>query len=148
FNVPAGTYSLTARKYGYTPATQTGVVVTAGGDTTQDFTMVTAPSVTVTGTVTDASGGNWPLYAQRVITTPGAPVFTAFTDPVTGQYSISLVTGNTFTFGVTAISGGYQPGGGPLPLVHSLSGGGADWTLTVDPVACSAPGYGRTGLAE
>ena len=47
--------------------------------------MSTAPSETVSGTVTDGSGAGWPLYAKLVITATGAPVFTVFTDPVTGE---------------------------------------------------------------
>jgi hypothetical protein len=149
FNVPAGTYSLTARKYGYSPATQPNVVVDAAQTTTQDFTLVTAPSVTVGGNVRDDSGGNWPLYAKVVITTPGAPVFTVFTDPVSGNYSIPLVTGNTFHFKVTAVSAGYAGGGGDLALAP-VGGGGitADWPLSVDQAACNAPGYERVGLSE
>jgi len=141
FNVPAATYSLTASKYGYTPSTQAGVVVDAGATTAQDFTLVTAPSATVSGNVRDASGGNWPLYAKLVITTPGAPVFTTFSDPVTGDYSISLVTGNTFKFAVTAVAPGYSPGGGQVPLAPAGGGATADWTLQVDPATCDAPGY-------
>ena len=146
FAVPAGTYGLTASKYGYAPASVTGVSVAVGGQTAQDFVLVAAPSVSVTGTVHDASGGGWPLYARLVITTPGGPTLTTFTDPVTGAYSISLVTGNTFRFRVAAVTPGYAAGGGLLPLAHAAPGGSAaDWTLTVDPVACDAPGYGFVG---
>ena len=149
FDLPAGTYSLTAAKYGYTPAAQAGVAISVGGNTTQDFVLSTAPLETVSGTVTDGSGGNWPLYAKIVITAPGAPVFTVFTDPVTGTYTIPLVTGNTFRFNVTAVSSGYALGGGLLPL-DPAGGAGvvADWTLTVNSSTCSAPGYDRTGLSE
>ena len=149
FDLPAGTYSLTAARYGYTPATQAGVDVSVGGNTTQDFVLSTAPLETVSGTVTDGSGGNWPLYAKIVITAPGAPVFTVFTDPVTGNYAIPLVTGNTFRFSVTAVSSGYGPGGGLLPLAPAGGAGVvADWAMTANSSTCSAPGYSRTGLSE
>ena len=149
FDLPAGTYSLTARKYGYSPATETDVEITVGGSTTRDFTLSTAPSETVSGTVTDGSGAGWPLYAKLVITTPGAPVFTVFTDPVTGNYSIPLVTGNVFRFAITTAAPGYTQGGGLLPL-DPVGGAGvdADWTLAVDATTCNAPGYSRTGLQE
>ena len=99
--------------------------------------------------MTDGSGAGWPLYAKLVITATGAPVFTVFTDPVTGHYSIPLVTGNVFRFAVTAAAPGYQPGGGLLPLDPAGGGGvDADWTLSVDATACDAPGYSRTGLQE
>jgi hypothetical protein len=146
FDVPAGTYNLTASKYGYSPSNAQGLTVAAGGQTAQDFALVPAPSVTVGGTVRDASGGNWPLYARLVISTPGGPTLTTFTDPATGAYSVSLVTGNTFRFRVTAGTPGYAAGGGLLPLAHASPGGTpADWTLTVDPVSCDAPGYGLVG---
>jgi hypothetical protein len=146
FDVPAGTYSLTASKYGYTPVVAPNVSVTAGGQTTQDFVLVAAPAATVSGTVRDGSGGNWPVYAKLVISTPGGPTLTTFSDPVTGAYSISLISGNTFRFKVTAVAGGYASGGGLVPL--SPAGATVDWTLTVDPVACNAPGYLRQGLSE
>jgi hypothetical protein len=144
FDLPAASYSLTAAKYGYSPSTQPGVVVTVGGQTTQDFTLSTAPSENVSGTVTDGSGAGWPLYAKIVITATGAPTFTVFTDPVTGAYSLPLVTGNTFKFAVTAVAHGYSAGGGNLQ-VDPAGGGGvvADWTLSVDPTTCDAPGYGN-----
>ena len=149
FDVPAATYSLTAAKYGYTPVTADDITISVGGSTTQDFVLSTAPLESVHGTVTDGSGAGWPLYARIVITAPGAPVFTVFTDPVTGVYTIPLVTGNTFGFAVSAVAPGYAAGGGSLTL-NPAGGGGvvADWTLEVDPVSCDAPGYGRTGLSE
>ena len=120
-----------------------------GGHTTQDFVLATAPLETVSGTVTDGSGGNWPLYARIGITAPGAPVFTVFTDPVTGHYTIPLVTGNTFQFTVTSVLAGYGLGGGLLPLAPAGGAGVvADWALTVNPSTCNAPGYSRTGLSE
>jgi hypothetical protein len=149
FDLPAGTYSLTARKYGYSPETAEDVPVTVGGSVTADFTLSTAPSEVVSGTVTDGSGAGWPLYAKIVITATGAPVFTTFTDPVTGGYSIPLVTGNVFRFAVTAAAPGYAPGGGLLPLDPAGGGGvDADWTIPVDSTTCDAPGYSRTGLQE
>ena len=124
FAVPAGTYSLTATKYGYFPSTVDNVVVTAGGDTMQNFTLTVAPPVTVTGNVRDASGGNWPLYAKIVITTARGPILTVFTDPATGNYSIPLVTATTYTFHVSAVSSGYQ---GALAMVTAQIGTTADF---------------------
>jgi hypothetical protein len=138
FGLPAGTYSLTATKYGYFPTTVPNVVITQGGNTVQDFVLTVAPLVAITGNVRDASGGNWPLYAKIVITTARGPVLTAFTDPATGNYSIPLVTDTLYNFHVTAVSSGYNPGGG---AVTAQSGVVADFTLDVDPTACIAPGY-------
>jgi hypothetical protein len=142
FLVPVGTYSMTASKFGFLPASASGVVVTDGGDTVQDFTLTPAPSVVVNGIVTDGSGGAWPLYAKIVVTAPGAPTSTLYTDPVTGYYSLTLVQGITWSFAVSAP--GYVPGGGSLPLVPTMPVV-ANWVLLVDAVACTAPGYAANG---
>ena len=149
FDLPAGTYSLTARKYGYSPVTVEDVDITVGGSATADFTLSTAPLETVSGTVTDASGAGWPLYAKIVITATGSPVFTVFTDPVTGAYSIPLVTGNNFKFVITAEAPGY-PQGVVFIQVDPVGGSGIihNFGLGVDPTTCNAPGYSRTGLSE
>jgi len=140
FQLPAGSHGLTATKYGYVPGAAT-VSITAGGDTVQDFVLSPAPTVSVGGTVTDASGAEWPLYARIVITTPEGPTSTVFADPVTGQYATTLFASANYNFTVTAVSPGYLPGGGPVPLVARPSDATADWTLAIDPIACNAPGY-------
>ena len=110
----------------------------------QDFALDTAPSVAINGVVKDGSGGGWPLYAKVVITAPGAPTFTLYTDPVTGYYSQVLVSGLTYNFQVTAVSAGYLPGGGSVPLGTLTLAPAAtvvNWDLVADLVACKAPGY-------
>ena len=147
FAIPVGTYTVTAAKFGYLPSSVPGVVITDGTTTTQNFTLAAAPSVLVNGTVKDGSGGGWPLYAKVVITAPGAPTYTVYTDPVTGYYSQTLVQGITWSFAITAP--GYLPGGGSLPL-NPTQPIVSNWTLTVDANACNAPGYSAaiTGLFE
>jgi hypothetical protein len=136
-------YDMTASKYGYFSATADDVPVTDGGDTVQDFVLTQAPSAMVNGVVRDGSGGGWPLPAKIKITAPGAPTFTIYTDPVTGYYSQVLVLGTVYNFTVTALVPGYNPGGGPLDLGASPAGGAIvkNWDLTVDGLACTAPGY-------
>jgi hypothetical protein len=142
FNLPVGSYDMTATKYGYFPGSANAVQVTDGGDTVQDFQLQTAPSTLVNGTVKDA-GGNWPLYAKIVISGPGFPGASLYTDPQTGYYETSLVTGIQYTFVITAVSAGYQAGGGVLDL--SALGNRPDvvknWLLSADTLACNAPGY-------
>ncbi len=140
--LPVGTYNMLVTKYGFLPGSASGVPVTDGGDTIQNFTLSPAPSVLVNGVVRDGSGGGWPLYAKIVITGAGAPTFTIFTDPVTGYYSITLVTGITYNFAITAVSPGYNPGGGSLPLL-STAPIVQNWDLTVDALTCNAPGYSQ-----
>jgi hypothetical protein len=150
--LPVGTYDMTASKYGFFPATANGIGVTDGGDTVQNFTLEAAPSTLVNGTVKDAAAG-WPLYAKIVVTAPGAPSFTLYTDPVTGYYSLTLVQGGTYTFAITAVSSGYAPGGGSLPLLSQgnvPNGVVQNWLLSADALACNAPGYtlNTSGLFE
>jgi len=130
----AGTYSVTASKYGYVSSTVPGLVVTPPGTTTQDFTLTAAPHSTISGVVTDATTG-WPLYARiDIFGFPGSPVFT---NPVTGAYSVPLING-PYTFTVSAMSGGYTPT--VLPIVVSADAT-QDFALDVDSIACTAPGY-------
>ena len=60
----AGTYDVTVGADGYQDDSASGVVVTSGNDTVEDFSPTSQPMVTVSGTVTDSSGHGWPLYAR------------------------------------------------------------------------------------
>jgi hypothetical protein len=143
FTLPVGFYDMTASKYGFFPGSATGVEVTDGGTTTQDFTLGAAPSTVVNGVVKDSAGG-WPLYAKIVITAPGAPTFSLYTDPVSGYYAQQLVQGVTYNFAITSVAPGYAVGGGSLDLGGFAPAGAAvvkNWTLSADLLACRAPGY-------
>src|SRR5262249_27816340 len=101
----------------------------------------------VNGLVRDGSGQGWPLYARLVVSGPaGFPGATLFTDPVTGYYSITLPTGGTYAFAVTAVGPGYVPGGGALDLPAPALAAAptalvANWSLSTAPT-CDAPGDG------
>ena len=100
--LPVSTYSVTASAFGYNPQTVNGVVITNGGTTTQDFSLTSAASHTVDGTVTDAGTG-WPLYATISISGDGGyPGATIYTNPADGYFSITLVDGMAYTFTVSA----------------------------------------------
>jgi hypothetical protein len=136
-NLPVGTYDLTAAAFGYGSATATGVTVAAGGQVTRDFALTPTGSSTLSGTVTDGSGHNWPLYAK--VTVDGAPGGPIFTDPKTGFYSVDLPRGQTFVLHVTPVYTGYQTvdfrvGIGDTDVVHNVA-------VPVDALACDAPGY-------
>ncbi len=132
----SGTYTVTGQLYGYYPEEITGITVISGTTTTLDIPMDPAPFYTVTGQVIDAQAG-WPLYARIDISGyPGGPVWT---DPLSGEYSISLAAGIEYTFNVSAWSEGYQTTSrvvGPLGSPQT-----EDFNLQADLVACSAPGY-------
>ena len=140
FDLVAGTYDVTASKYGYAPSTVTGVVVVPPATTTQDFALTAVLESTISGVVRDATTG-WPLYARLDIY--GYPDSPVFTDPVTGAYSVGLVIGD-YTFTINAMSGGYTPS--VLPLTVSADAT-QDFALAVDQIACTAPGYESTPAA-
>ncbi|NWF64511.1 MAG: carboxypeptidase regulatory-like domain-containing protein [Chloroflexi bacterium] len=132
--VPPGTYSATASKYGYIDGNASGINITNGGTTIQNFTLSSAPTHTVSGVVTDATTG-WPLYAQ--INISGFPNGPVFTNPVTGAYSVNLVA-DTYTFTTTAMSGGYNVDSTPVVVAGDLT---QNITLNANLTSCSAPGY-------
>ena len=152
--LPAGTYDMTVTKFGLVPGSATGVVVTDGGTTTQDFVLDVAPQVLLNGVVRDGSGAGWPLYARLRITAPGFPGATVFTDPATGYYAVTLVTGISYAITVNAVTPGYGISLVVLPLdgpaANDPGGIVQNFSLTVDPTACNAPGYGvvSDGLTE
>ncbi|MGH3158460.1 MAG: carboxypeptidase regulatory-like domain-containing protein [Streptosporangiaceae bacterium] len=138
--VPDGTYSVSAEAFGYKTLTASGVTISTGQTTTQNFTLKSVPSHTLTGTVTDGSGHKWPLYAT--ITVSGYPGGAVYTNPTTGRYSIDLPDSNTYTVTVTPVYPGYNT------ATASVKIGDADKTkdfkVTVDATTCDAPGYGFT----
>ena len=141
-NLVDGTYSVTASKYGYVSSNAPAVVVAVPGPTTQDFSLASASTSTISGVVTDATTG-WPLYARLdIFGYPSSPVFT---DPVTGAYSVNLVDGN-YTFTVSAMSGGYTDS--VLPLV--VAGDATQNFALAAAASCTAPGYtpGSTIISE
>ncbi|RME09359.1 MAG: hypothetical protein D6802_12295 [Ardenticatenia bacterium] len=137
-NVPTGTYTVTVSAYGYVPLTQTNVVVNEGLTTTLAFTLTSAPTYVVSGTVRDARTGQ-PLYAQILI--PQAPVGAVWTNPTTGFYSVTLAAQIAYTFEVHAWVDGYNTerrAVGPLTAPQQ-----EDFALLVNETTCNAPGYHR-----
>jgi N-acetylneuraminic acid mutarotase len=132
---PDGSYTPQATLYGYHTATGSTVTVTSGGTLTRNFTLTRLAQATVSGTVTDASGHGWGLYAQ--ITVPGTPVV-GYTNPLTGKYSLRLPVGS-YTLQVSAQTPGYEPGTTTVHVTGTAAS--ANVGLQVDPLACSAPGY-------
>jgi len=133
----AGTYPASVGKYGYVTQRVRAVTVTSSGTTRQNFTLQQLPTATVTGTVTDASGHGWPLYAQ--IRVPGTPVV-SYTNPVTGRYQLTLpVTGRPYTLDASGAYPGYQAG--HATIIPAAAGTRQNIGLTADLQACDAPGY-------
>ncbi len=107
----------------------------------------------MSGTVSDGSGQGWPLYAKITIGGgyPGGPVYT---DPFTGRYSLVLAGPASYPVQITSAepdvlgSAGNGYAGQDAQLSVGTSALSKDFSLPVDPAACSAPGYGPAGLAE
>jgi hypothetical protein len=142
-NIAAGRYTLTVTDYGYKTDTQTGVKVTAGQTSAENYKLTPGAFSTLSGTVTDPGHG-WPLYAQITIAGyPGGPVFT---NPVTGKYAVKLADSTSYTLQVQPVYPGYQASDTQVKL------GAANRTQNIKPAAdlaaCTAPGYGWNGLTE
>ena len=139
--VAAGSYTVTARAFGYAEKTVTGVTVAQGQTATENFTLATAASVTLSGTVTDGSGHGWPLYAKITIGgDPGGPVYTS---PFTGRYSVSLPGQTSYTLTVAPAYPGYAAKTVTVPV--GTSSVQQNMAVTVDTSACDAPGYAPSG---
>ena len=135
-SVPVGTYTVTAADFGFKTQTDTGVQVTDGGTTTENFALAPAPSVTLTGTVTDGSGQGWPLYAN--VSVPGTTAST-YTNPATGQYQLTLPADATYQVQVNSVYPGYQQASRSVKVGSSSQT--SDFKVKVNSQSCTALGY-------
>jgi N-acetylneuraminic acid mutarotase len=135
---PAGSYTVTATKFGYAVKTVSGVSVTVGASVPENFTLTAEPSQTVSGYVTDGSGHGWPMRAK--ITISGYPDGAIYSDPYTGHYSVNLPAGVGYTMHVTAAD---LPGYTSQDVTVDPAGTAVrqDIALKVDAATCTAPGY-------
>jgi subtilisin family serine protease len=124
-----GQHAVSVEKFGYQRATGT-VTVAADQTAVFDAVLTPLPTTVVTGTVVDGSGHGWPLAAT--VASAGGEVSTR-TDPLTGQFELTLPTGGVELV-VETDYGGYQ-------TVHVDVNSGN--VLIEVPVAsgCTAPGY-------
>ncbi len=142
--VGAGTYDITASRFGYVSETVTGVAVADGATVTQDFDLVPLDTVDLDGTVTDGSGAGWPLWARVTITSsiPGQPPIVLYTNPGDGTYAVAgeLFANSDYEIEVEALIPGYVPQTREIttPASGTVT---EDFELSVDGSACDAPGY-------
>ncbi|GGU34282.1 kelch repeat-containing protein [Nocardioides albus] len=94
---------------------------------------VTAPGA-LSGTITDGSGHDWPLYAK--VEAGGK---STFTDPVTGAYTLPIIEPGSYDVTVTAQATGYRSASRSVQV--GADGATHDVALTVDTTSCSAAGY-------
>jgi subtilisin family serine protease len=96
FTLPVGSYSATVSAFGFNNGSAT-VDITEGQTTTQNFALTPAPSGTLSGIVSSASGP----VANATVTIAGTPIAPATTN-ANGQYSFASVPNGTYTVNVTA----------------------------------------------
>ncbi|RMF44379.1 MAG: hypothetical protein D6755_09230, partial [Anaerolineae bacterium] len=142
--LPVGAYTVTVSAYGYYSQTVPNVDVFFNQTTVQNFVLTPTAPISLTGTIRDGSGQNWPLYARIDLSAPGY-ADTVFTNPHDGTYTLTLHTGLTYTLQVSVP--GYTPQTTQFyasPVVRQLAGYVLDFNLTVDST-CTAPGYTGSG---
>jgi hypothetical protein len=98
-----GQYSLTASAFGYLPATAQNILVMTDTVTTVDLNLATAPSHTISGSVTNTANGR-PLGA--IVEALDTPLLPVPTDPATGSYSLTLPAG---VYTLRARANGFRP---------------------------------------
>ena len=135
--VPDGTYSVTAEAFGYKSVTATGVTISTGQTTTQNFALKPVPSHTLSGTITDGSGHKWPLYAS--ISVKGYPGGAVYTNPYTGQYSVNLPDNGTYQLTVNPVYPGYNTVTASVKMFAANKT--KNFSVTVNNATCSAAGY-------
>ena len=144
--LPAATYDVTASKYGYLPSTATGVSVTAGATTVQDFTLESAPSrPRRRNSQGRLRSGLAAVREARRFRPDRIPRDDSLQRSGDGLLLHPAFRGLTYDFAVTSLVPGYEPGGGPLAVGGPLSAPNAavaNWTLAVSPT-CTAPGIRR-----
>ncbi|MFC7021572.1 S8 family serine peptidase [Promicromonospora thailandica] len=135
-----GSHDVTVSAFGFLDATAS-VDVTEGEETTLDVTLETAPTTTVSGTVTDGGEHGWPLDAR--VTVQGAPSsVVAWTDPFTGEYSLELPQSSTHTLVVRPSVAGYATFTGDVEVGTEPTTADAALDVLAE---CTAPGYALSG---
>ncbi|TQV74048.1 PKD domain-containing protein [Aliikangiella marina] len=141
--LPVGDYDLTASKYGWVESTPASVTVNEDETTDSNITLTGATPVIVSGTVSDANRTDAPLYAKITVSVPD-DTFTTFSNPETGEYSISLFEGTTVGFSAAEVGvGGYMTSSQdvlPVNETQQRLQGGVDFALDAN-ANCTAPGY-------
>ncbi len=116
-NIAAGTYTVTANATGYQTDTTTGVVVTSGNVTTQNFalTPTTAPTPKLTLTLNNTMDGTSPPLVNNItsavlLDTSGNNVATAaLPDNMTAQFSLSGISPGDYFIEVNGLAGDHLP---------------------------------------
>ena len=140
--LPAGTYDLSAAKYGYESQIINNLMVNSGETTIQDFALSAFPQSLVHGQVYEGGVHGWPLYARITLTTDQYET-TIYSDPFDGSYEINLVQGETYHVVAEAVSGGYLLNN--FSFLPTTADETRDIVMLVDETNCQAAGYQLQG---
>jgi hypothetical protein len=143
--LPVGNYTMTVKAFGYEKDTAS-VTIGKGATATQDFTLSAAPTAKLSGTVKDASGHGYGLYAEIKVSTSGfGQVADIWSNPTTGAYSLDLPAGTDYSLTVTPAFDGYQSASAQVKLADNVT---RNFPLKITST-CTAPGYSFvSGLNE
>ncbi|HEY1919855.1 MAG TPA: carboxypeptidase regulatory-like domain-containing protein [Streptosporangiaceae bacterium] len=135
--LPPGSYTLTATGYAYDSAT-TSVTIADGGTATTNLALTPQPTVTISGQITDGSGHGWPLYAR--VSASGVPG-QVYTNPYTGDYSITVLSTASYTLTATPAATGYQTASQQITVDTSNVTQNIAVPASLAGTTCTAPGY-------
>jgi N-acetylneuraminic acid mutarotase len=139
-STPIGTYDVDVSAFGYASGKDPSVSVGENASVTVDIALDELASKAVSGTVTDASGHGWPLYAKITIDGASQPVWT---NPKTGAYSVKLPKGHSYTLHVSSVYPGYQEVTKTVTMAETAQT--LDIPVPADAAAATGtPGYAAT----
>ncbi len=98
-SLPVGTYNVTASAFGFASQTASGVPITGGNTTVQDFALAPAPSHQVSGHVRNVDGTAIPNAMVSILGTPIPPAttdasgFYSFASVPEGEYDVRAEAG-------------------------------------------------------
>jgi len=111
-DVTPGTYSVTVSALGYQTQTQNNVLITSGNVTTVNFSLVSSPTVTVSGTV---QGDSPPVFlADATINLTGVLNYSGTTNAI-GYFGIPNVLGGQ-TYQYTVSHAGFENATGSITV--------------------------------
>ena len=109
-----------------------------------------APNVNVSGTVTDASGHGWPLFAQIHITSASTDAL-VFSDPVVANWTLIVAAlcnapgYGSGTYGPPVLAESFDGGVIPAGWTVENASGGVAWEVYTGGDPCGAFDGNRTG---
>jgi hypothetical protein len=137
--LPVGSYTVTASQFGFVSKSVDNVSVANNATVPLDFSLERSARSKVDGFVYDSFAARWPLYARIDITAEGAPSQSLYTDPLTGYYTVELLSGGQYQFKVVPLVPGYVEL--TQPVVPGPGDTSSSFGVDLNLASCNAPGY-------